>query len=251
MALWTRDQLLLALNLYFRTPFGQQHQRHPPIVDLAARIGRTPGAVAMKLNNFTSLDPAEQERGVSGLKGASNLDRQIWDEFASNRNELAAESEILLENLFGEEATDIEIEPIEQPKGPTEKPALQKVRLQQRYFRRVILSCYGNRCCLSGLPVPALLKASHIVPWAESEEHRLNPRNGLCLAATYDAAFDRGLISFDEDLRLLVGSRVKEESGNDEIHHVFLRLEGQAIIAPLKNLPRLEFLAQHRAKWGF
>jgi hypothetical protein len=62
---WTRDQLLAALNLYHRTPFGRQHKTYPPIVELAALMGRTPSAVAMKLNNFTSLDDAERARGTS------------------------------------------------------------------------------------------------------------------------------------------------------------------------------------------
>jgi len=252
MALWTRDQLLLALNLYFQTPFGKQDSKHSPIIALAEEIGRTPSAVSMKLNNFTSLDPSEKERGVTGLSGASKLDRQMWNEFSENRNELAAESEKLLEELFGAEADESEKEiATTPPSGPTEKSGIQKTRLQQRFFRRVVLSSYGNRCCISGLPVPALLRASHIVPWAESEEQRLNPRNGLCLASTYDAAFDRGLISFDQEFRLILGETIKEKNDDEEIERVFVRLEGKTIIAPAKNLPQVELMANHREKWGY
>ena len=72
---WTRDQLLVVLNLYHKLRFGQFDQRQPVVVDLAQRLGRTPSAVAMKLSNLASLDPALKLRGVQGLEGASNLDR--------------------------------------------------------------------------------------------------------------------------------------------------------------------------------
>jgi len=61
MSRWTRGELLLALNLYFETPFGKQHRGYPPIIELAERLGRSPSSVAMKLSNLTSLDPAERE----------------------------------------------------------------------------------------------------------------------------------------------------------------------------------------------
>ena len=85
MANWSRQELLLALNLYLETPFGKQHKAYPPIVELARNIGRTPSAVAMKLNNLTSLDPSEKARGIRGLTGASKLDRMVWAEFENNR----------------------------------------------------------------------------------------------------------------------------------------------------------------------
>ena len=99
---WTRDELLLAMNLYCRLPFGKQHARNLEVIKLAEAIGRTPGSVAMKLNNFTSLDPVEKLRGVRGLTGASKLDPQIWDEFHPNRDELTAASEVLWQRVVEE-----------------------------------------------------------------------------------------------------------------------------------------------------
>ena len=61
-------------------------------MQLAAAIGRTPSSVSMKLNNFTSLDPKEHERGIAGLQGASSQDRAIWEEFHTNPEAVAAES---------------------------------------------------------------------------------------------------------------------------------------------------------------
>jgi len=247
---WTRDQLLAASNLYHRTPFGKQHSTHPPIVALAKAIGRSPGAVAMKLNNFTSLDPAEQERGIKGLSGASNADRLIWNEFSGRMNELADESEAALERYDCDTARDLPGEvPTPDPQGPSERLAKVRIRRQQRFFRRTVLVSYGNRCCLTGNPIPELLRASHIIPWAESEEHRTDPRNGLCLVATFDAAFDRGLIGFDDDFRLVLSRRLNSYLPNPDLETTFGAAAGRTLSLPQKNLPDPAHLAWHRRKF--
>lgn len=234
MARWTRVELLQALNLYHRTPFGKQHSTHPPIVELAEKLGRTPGSVSMKLNNLTSLDPIEKTRGIKGLSGASKLDREIWDEFENNLPALAEESEPLND-----------LDPSE-PKGRSEGLSLTKTRRHQSFFRRTVLATYQYRCCVTGNPVPELLRASHIIPWSRSEELRLKPTNGLCLSATFDTAFDRGLISFDDDYRLLIGSRISELLPNEELEKAFISREGNTLSLPEKNLPSQEALEWHR-----
>ena len=60
-----------------------------------------------------------------------------------------------------------------------------------------------------GFSLADIFRASHISPWAEDEKDRLNSENGLCLSATYDAAFDRHLISFDEHHRFIVSKDIK------------------------------------------
>ncbi|MBK1834391.1 HNH endonuclease [Roseibacillus ishigakijimensis] len=240
MARWTREELLQALNLYHRTPFGRQHSRYRPIIQLADKLGRTPGSVAMKLNNFTSLDPLEKARGIKGLSGASQLDRAIWEEFENDLPALAEESEPLLDS-----APEAGIKPME-PNGPTEKVTLSKSRRHQSFFRRTVLATYDYRCCLSGNPLPELLRASHIIPWSESKALRLKPTNGLCLAATYDAAFDRGLISFDENYRLLIGARLHQFAECEDVHRAFLDRAGSPLSLPEKNLPSQEALDWHR-----
>ena len=235
MALWTREELLQTLSLYHRTPFGKQHSTYPPIVELAEKIGRTPGAVSMKLNNLTSLDPIELARGIKGLSGASKLDRAIWNEFENDLPALAEESEPLLE---------VELK---KPKGPSERITLTKTRRHQSFFRRTVLATYQSRCCITGNPVPELLRASHIIPWAESEELRLKPTNGLCLSATFDTAFDRGLITFDENYQLLIGSRISEFLPDEELERTFQSREGKTIVLPEKNLPSQEALEWHRS----
>ena len=74
-----------------------------------------------------------------------------------------------------------------------------KVRSNQHVFRKMILNIYNQSCCITGLNIPEVNRASHIIPWSEDQTIRLDPRNGLCLSATYDAAFDKYLISLDDD----------------------------------------------------
>src|SRR5450830_1787031 len=96
---WTREQLLVAFNLYCQLPFGKFHSRNPDIIRLAALIDRTPSALAMKLVNIASLDPLITDTGRVGLKGSSKLDRAMWDEMQNDWNSFAIQSQTMVDNL--------------------------------------------------------------------------------------------------------------------------------------------------------
>jgi len=83
----------------------------------------------------------------------------------------------------------------------TEAERLIVQRVGQDIFRERLLTYWGNRCPLTGIPEAELLRASHIKPWSkcESDAERLDVHNGLLLSALWDAAFDRGLITFEDD----------------------------------------------------
>jgi len=121
-----------------------------------------------------------------------------------------------------------------------------KARVNQSAFRKIILNIYQNRCCLTGLDLPAVNRASHIIGWAERRDTRMDPRNGLCLSATYDAAFDRKLISFDEDYRLVLSRTIREHVPSASVREYFIRREGQRIELPPRFRPLSEYLAAHR-----
>jgi len=123
-----------------------------------------------------------------------------------------------------------------------------KARVNQGFFRKMLLDTYETRCCVSGLNIPEVLRASHIVAWSDDKKNRLNPANGLCLSATYDAAFDRHLISFDEDYRMIFSSNLKEYASNEAFKTQFLAFEGQPISKPKRFCPDQEFLQKHRDK---
>lgn len=198
----------------------------------------------MKLNNFTSLDPAERERGVFGLRGASQMDRSIFTEFLENPLEVVEAMEKTAE------ATPIAEETVGEtpPKGPSEITVNAKIRLHQSFFRRSVLASYDHRCCITNNPLRALLRASHIAPWSKFPEERVNPRNGLCLNALHDAAFDQGLITFDESNRLVLSHFIEAATTADTVRQNFLKYEGQEIRLPNKNLPDPAFLAHHRER---
>ncbi|HEX5412052.1 MAG TPA: HNH endonuclease [Terriglobia bacterium] len=249
---WTRDELLAACNLYFTLPFGQMHSKNPIIIKMAGALGRTPGSVAMKLVNFASLDPAHQARGVSGLKGTSRADREIWEEFRSRWDSAVEESEMLLERLIPAEEPPTKARPVqyELPRkphsGPTEREATLRVRAGQTFFRKAVLAAYGARCCVTGNPIPELLTASHILPWAKFPDHRTNPQNGLCLAAHFDRAFDNGLITVDERHRLKLSPQLRCWLPDAALEREFLPMELSPLRMPERFPPDESFLEFHR-----
>lgn len=86
---WTEEETCRVLELYQRLPFGKFHQTNPDVVALAEVLERSPSAVAMKLSNLASLDPAITSSGRKGLDGATQLDKKIWAEFNSHPSENA------------------------------------------------------------------------------------------------------------------------------------------------------------------
>ena len=253
---WTRDELLVALNLYHKLTFGQLHARQPVIIALAEKLGRGANSVAMKLCNFASLDPVIVLSGRKGLPGASALDRKVWNEFHADLNEAVPASEGALRALFGaDDNSELEVLPKEgvrvrkrPPRGPTETTANVKLRRGQEYFREAVLNNFGGRCGVSELAMRELLVASHILPWGKHVTERLNLRNGLCLSRLHDAAFDRGLITFDDNLRLLLSPRLKAELPQRSVAENFGAYAGQALRFPDDAAPpEIAFLSQHRA----
>ena len=242
---WTREQALACFNLYCRIPFGKLHSRNPQIIAFSDAIGRTPSAVAMKLVNFASFDPAHKKRSVRGLSNASSLDRAIWEEFEAAPNAVAEQSEEAFNQLSLPSAPPIEEEP-ELPQGPTEKQLTRPMRLVQSFFRRSVLASYGYKCSFCGLEIRELLNASHIIPWNISKELRADPRNGFCLCALHDRAFDRGLVTVGMDYRIVISRDLKRKNPV-ALHRVaFIDLDAKRINLPSKFLPAAACLDYHR-----
>lgn len=121
-------------------------------------------------------------------------------------------------------------------------------RIGQDFFRNMLLEYYNFKCSITGLNIPQVLRASHIVAWAEDRKNRMNPENGILLSATYDAAFDRHLISFDEDYRMIVSKAIKDYYKNEVTKEYFQNFEGKQLILPKRFLPSQELLQKHREK---
>lgn len=240
---WTRDELIIAFNLYCKIPFSKINYRLPQVQEVAALIGRTPSAVAWKLVNFASIDPRLKARNIKGASNKGKLDEEVFNEFYGNWNELVLESETKIKlltiksndktiNLEGKTGKDIE--------------AVVKKRLNQSFFRKAILATYENKCCITGVSINELLRASHIIPWSENEETRLNPENGLCLNSLHDQAFDQGLITLDDNYCILLSSRITSCYPNRFIELSFEPYEYKQIILPKRFIPNQAFLEYHR-----
>ncbi len=248
---WTRDQLLLAFNLYSQIPFGTIHRRNPRVIELARHIGRTANAVSYKLSNFARLDPALKARGIKGASHGSHGEELIWDEFKSSPETLAFESQEAMARLTGKgvaEFSDVTVDDL--PREGKEREVIVRQRVNQQFFRRRILGAYRGACCITGLNIEPLLVASHIVPWSEAKEHRLNIRNGLCLNALHDKAFDRHLLWIEDDWKVRVSPKLRERKARRPLVGAewLLSADGTSLRLQKEFTPDQALLAQHRAK---
>lgn len=242
---WSRAELLAAGWLYCRLPFGKFHHRNAEVIRLAEAIGRTPSAVAMKLCNLASLDPAITRSGRSGLQGASATDREMWQEMHTDWPAFALAAKEAVHALRHEPENE-EAELAADYTG-YERSVTRAQRVGQSLFRDAVLTAYNARCCITGLAVPRLLVASHIVPWREDPGQRLNPANGLCLSALHDRAFDIGLITIRADWTIAVSPTIEPDAG-DLWHQAVANYEGREISRPERFAPSADFLARHRAE---
>lgn len=245
--LWTKEELIVAFNLYLKIEFGKTHSSNPKIIKLANLINRTPASIVMRLGNFASIDPFHINRGISGLKNGTNQVQPIWDEFFYNQEELIFLSEQILaqkQNISIEDKYEDILFDIKNLKGEDVFRTV-KTRVNQSVFRQMILSNYNNRCAISGIDIPELLLASHIIPWSKNEEHRLNPENGICFSALYDRAFDKGLIGINPDHKIIFSDTLKNKKNSEYFHKYFATIENQEILKAQKYLPRKEFLEHH------
>jgi predicted restriction endonuclease len=129
------------------------------------------------------------------------------------------------------------------PTTEAERMVIQ--RIGQDIFRDALMDYWGRRCPMTSITEPKLLRASHIVPWADStDEQRLDVYNGLLLSALWDAAFDSGLISFADDGSVLLTDQISEATRATLAITPTTRLNG------LRDQHRAN-LAVHRERNGF
>jgi putative restriction endonuclease len=243
-AKWSRDELISAFNIYCKIPFAKIGSNNTAVKELAILINRSPSAVAFKLVNFASLDPALQERHISGMSHVSKADIEIWKEFHDNWEELAYQSELILAKF---KKVPIEqsslINTADLPREGKERESIVRIRVNQSFFRQMVLTSYDHRCCITGTTVPGLLIASHIIPWVADKRNRMNPCNGLCLNALHDSAFDQGLITITVDYRLKLSLALQEVNASNLLF--FIPFEGKRILLPQRFLPSADAVAYH------
>lgn len=242
---WTREQTIVALRTYFSVPFNKANNSNQEIISTSKIIGRGINSLKMKIGNFGSLDPELAKRGIVGLSGASNLDKEIWNEFSQDKEKLAYESTALIASFSNKQIEDV-VKWKEEiiPEGK-EKLQLIKTRVNQYFFRNSILGIYDSKCCITGLKIPQLLVASHIIPWADDKQNRLNPENGLCLNSIHDKAFDEGLITITDDYKIKISKSISSLKKEEAVKMFFLEFEGKNISMPERYFPNKDFLKYH------
>lgn len=158
--------------LYLKLPFGKMHSKTPEVIEMANLIGRSTSSISIRLGNFASCDPDHQNRGVKGMVGGIKQCQPIWDEFFTNQGELIFLSESILaekESLTIESKFDELLFDLRNLKGES-KIREVKTRVNQNVFRQIVVANYSVKCAISGIDLPELLFASHIIPWSKNEE---------------------------------------------------------------------------------
>lgn len=243
--LWTHDELVLALALYFQLPFGRLNHGTPEVKELGRILGRGENSAALRLVNFAACDPYILATGRHGMSSGANVCMPVWQEYANDKERLFKEAAEIKARLLQES--------IEQSLGIKEselvgktKEVIIRQRVNQNIFRTMILNNYNDQCAITGISDSRLLIASHIIPWAEREDTRLNPENGVCLSALYDKAFDKGLITIrPDDYTIMISPSLRDTLSQVSYSEHFGKYENHKIILPEEHVPNKEFLQYH------
>lgn len=245
---WSREETILAFDLYCKMPFSKISKTNEEIMELASIIGRTPSSVGLKMANLAHYDPELISKDKKGMSNGSKLDKEIFDEFSNNLEELSYQAQIILAKYKRVKLEElVAIPDIEMIPEGLHREQLVKTRIGQYFFRMSVLSAYSNRCCITGLSNSKLLIASHIKPWKDSDAktERTNPRNGLCLNALHDHAFDQGLITVDKEYRIINSSNLVTSKMDDETKAWIKSYNHKKILLPDKFYPGKNFIEYH------
>ncbi len=243
--IWTHDELVLALALYFQLPFGRLNRCTPEVKELGRLLGRGENSAAIRLTNFAACDPYILSTGRHGMTSGRNVCMPVWEEYANDKERLfkeAAEIKARIQQKSLEQTLDIKDSDL----IGTTKEVIIRQRVNQNVFRTMILNNYNCQCAITGINDSRLLNASHIIPWAEREDTRLNPENGICLSALYDRAFDKGLITIrPDDYTIMISPSLRDTLTQNVFAEHFGKIENRQIILPEEHLPNRSFLQYH------
>jgi putative restriction endonuclease len=205
----------------------------------------------MKNNQQNIFDYANPDQRSYPLKSFCSAALKSLKKYAIYEQEVKTADTIVAQESNPQSISAKLIAHFDITKEGEDKISLTKQRKGQDYFRRMILANYGGRCALTGIDIPQLLLASHIIPWADKshKKERLNPCNGICLSALYDKAFDQGLISISpDDYSVVISSVLRENETKEYFDKHFGIIIGKKLMMPTEYLPNRDFLAYHRDK---
>lgn len=242
---WTREQTIVALNVYCKIPFKNSSAHHPLVKEYAQLLGRTPAALNFKIGNLGSFDPVLRAKGIVGLGHTSKMDELVWNEFFDNPEKLAYESEKIIADLKHqtiEESTSITITDL--PEGK-ERTAITRQRINQQFFHEAVLCSYENRCCITGINHRRLLEACHISSWKDDVKNRTNPKNGLCMNPLFHKAFDNFLFTVTPEYKIEISNQMIDCAENTFFRDFLSAINGNNIHMPEKFSPDKDLLSIH------
>ena len=118
----------------------------------------------------------------------------------------------------------------------------------QKIFREdIILPNYDYKCAITGIKTLSVLKAAHILRWADNQKERLNPQNGICLSALADICFEKGLLTIDKNYKVKLSEKVKSDPN---LFKELKKYDGKKLNLPIlkENKPSKKFLSEHANK---
>ena len=242
---WSKEETIIAFNVYCKIPFKDCNKNHPIIVKYARLLGRSPSALNMKIGNIGRLDPELQKKGIIGLVHGAKLEKDVWNEFYEHTDALSFESERLIAKLSGtsiENSIGIKAEDL--PIGK-ERITIIKQRVNQSFFRNSVISAYNFRCCISGIGNKDLLEACHIVDWSKDINNRTNPMNGLCLNSFFHKAYDKFYISISPEYKVFISDELITNTNDALFRNYLCQVNKRQIALPNRFYPKKDFLAIH------
>lgn len=245
---WNYWEVLVAFYLYWQIPYSQINNKNPLIKEYADLLNRSYGSLKAKLWNLGSHDPEIIEAGQSSLKNTGSIEKKIWASYFEKPEYTLWQAKKVIDHLkISQNCNSIEYENIfsEIPVGE-EKLSYEFRRVNQDYFRKTVLIAYGFKCAITKLNIYSILEACHIIPWSQDKQNRLDPRNGICLNPLHHKAFDQGLITFDDQYRLILSSQLKDYLEQQIVQELFVRFENTPLDIPKKFRPTKEILEYHQ-----
>ena len=242
---WTREEIIVAINLYCKIPFKESRASHPLVKQYAELIGRSPAAMNFKIGNLGRLDPTLRAKGITGLRNGGKLDEIVWNEFMENPEAMAFESERIIAEYKQQDietSTDIDLTSL--PAGD-ERKAIVRQRVNQRFFRAAVLTSYNYQCCISGISDKSLLEACHISSWRDDIPNRTNPHNGLCLNSFFHRAFDSFLFTITPDYIIDISEKLLDTTADGQFKDYLFGINGNSIQLPDRFTPDSKLLSLH------
>ena len=255
---WTDEEMILTLYIYLTHDSEDLHKYSKFLIDFTDKLNeftgnkRTPSSIEMRISNYKSVDPNYYKTGLAN--GGKSV-KYFWDKY---NNQIVLMEKLYLNffdktKLIIDEESKKELDEIEKTAeykniniddkdGYIETMINLRNGAIQRIFRQNLLVEFNNKCALCDINNRSILISSHILPYSKciKKEDMINHNNGLLLCPNHDALFDKKLITFNDDGKIIISKNIDKRLYGD------LNLNTETYInKKYLNYERLYFLKKH------